>query len=148
MSVAGLRPRDSDCCVYCLTILVVRGTLGMATGKVKWFNNAKGYGFILPEGGGADLFAHYSSIQMEGYKTLKAGQDVVFDVLAGPKGDHAVNIRTDDSLVADPQAGAALGPDGGAPEGGWNGERDWDGAPTEAPAGASVTHNGGSGVTS
>lgn len=69
----------------------------MATGKVKWFNNAKGYGFILPEGGGEDLFVHYSSIQMEGYKTLKAGQDVDFDVLAGPKGHHAVNIRTSDS---------------------------------------------------
>ncbi len=65
----------------------------MATGKVKWFNNAKGYGFILPEGGGEDLFAHYSSIQMDGYKTLKAGQDVLFDVLEGPKGYHAVNIR-------------------------------------------------------
>ncbi len=65
----------------------------MATGKVKWFNNAKGYGFILPEEGGEDLFAHYSSIQMDGYKTLKAGQDVEFDVLEGPKGSHAVNIR-------------------------------------------------------
>jgi len=66
----------------------------MATGKVKWFNNAKGYGFILPEGGGEDLFVHYSSIQMDGYKTLKAGQDVEFDVLEGPKGFHAVNIRS------------------------------------------------------
>jgi len=65
----------------------------MATGKVKWFNNAKGYGFILPEQGGEDLFAHYSMIQMDGYKTLRAGQDVVFDVEAGPKGMHAVNIR-------------------------------------------------------
>ena len=65
----------------------------MATGKVKWFNNAKGYGFILPEEGGEDLFAHYSSINMDGYKTLKAGQDVEFDVLEGPKGLHAVNIR-------------------------------------------------------
>ena len=53
----------------------------MAAGNVKWFNNAKGYGFILPEGGGEDLFAHYSSIQMDGYKTLKAGQDVEFDIL-------------------------------------------------------------------
>lgn len=67
----------------------------MATGKVKWFNNAKGYGFILPEEGGEDLFAHYSSIQMEGYKTLKAGQDVEFEILEGPKGSHAVNIRAD-----------------------------------------------------
>ena len=64
----------------------------MATGKVKWFNNAKGYGFILPDDGGDDLFAHYSSIQMEGYKTLKAGQAVQFDVVEGPKGNHAVNI--------------------------------------------------------
>jgi cold shock protein len=68
----------------------------MAAGKVKWFNNAKGYGFILPEGGGEDLFAHYSSIQMDGYKTLKAGQDVTFDVQEGPKGFHAVNIVGED----------------------------------------------------
>ncbi|MDP6377280.1 MAG: cold shock domain-containing protein CspD [Pseudomonadales bacterium] len=65
----------------------------MATGKVKWFNNAKGYGFILPIEGGEDLFAHYSSIHMDGYKTLKAGQEVDFDILEGPKGLHAVNIR-------------------------------------------------------
>ena len=65
----------------------------MATGKVKWFNNAKGYGFILPEQGGEDLFAHYSSIEMDGYKTLKAGQEVEFEVVEGPKGYHAVNIR-------------------------------------------------------
>ena len=57
----------------------------MATGTVKWFNNAKGYGFILPEDGSADLFAHYSSIQMEGYRTLKAGQTVTFDEVEGPK---------------------------------------------------------------
>lgn len=74
----------------------------MATGKVKWFNNAKGYGFILPEEGGEDLFVHYSSIQMDGYKTLKAGQDVEFDVLEGPKGYHAVNIRgADDNAPAE-----------------------------------------------
>ena len=72
----------------------------IATGTVKWFNNAKGYGFILPSDGGGDLFAHYTAIQMEGYKTLKAGQQVVFDVEEGPKGLHAVNIRaeSDDSL--------------------------------------------------
>jgi len=64
----------------------------MHTGKVKWFNNAKGYGFILPEQGGEDLFAHYSTIQMDGYKTLRAGQCVQFDIVAGPKGMHAVNI--------------------------------------------------------
>lgn len=64
----------------------------MATGKVKWFNNAKGYGFILSDEAGEDLFAHYSSIQMEGYKTLKAGQQVTFDIIRGDKGLHATNI--------------------------------------------------------
>ena len=66
----------------------------MPTGKVKWFNNAKGYGFILPgeAGNEEDLFVHYSSINMEGYKTLKAGQLVNYDILQGPKGLHAVNI--------------------------------------------------------
>lgn len=64
----------------------------MSTGQVKWFNNAKGFGFILPDDGGDDLFAHYSSIEMEGYKTLKAGQSVSFDVIEGPKGMHATRI--------------------------------------------------------
>ena len=64
----------------------------MATGKVKWFNNAKGYGFIRPDGGGDDLFVHYSYICMEGYKSLKAGQSVTYDVREAPKGLHAVNI--------------------------------------------------------
>lgn len=66
----------------------------MPTGTVKWFNNAKGYGFILPEEGGEDLFAHYSAIQMDGYKTLKAGQVVDFDVTKGEKGFHATNIKS------------------------------------------------------
>ncbi|KJK05794.1 MULTISPECIES: cold shock domain-containing protein CspD [Pseudomonas] len=64
----------------------------MASGKVKWFNNAKGYGFINEDGKTEDLFAHYSAIQMEGYKTLKAGQPVSFEIIQGPKGLHAVNI--------------------------------------------------------
>lgn len=64
----------------------------MLSGKVKWFNNAKGYGFIVADGRDEDLFAHYSAIQMDGYKTLKAGQPVSFDILQGPKGLHAVNI--------------------------------------------------------
>jgi len=64
----------------------------MATGIVKWFNNAKGFGFICPEGGGDDIFAHYSTIQMDGYRTLKAGQQVVFELNEGPKGYHASNI--------------------------------------------------------
>ena len=64
----------------------------MAAGKVKWFNNAKGYGFIRPDTGGEDLFVHYSYICMEGYKSLKAGQQVTYDVREAPKGLHAVNI--------------------------------------------------------
>ena len=61
----------------------------MEKGTVKWFNNAKGFGFICPEGGGEDIFAHYSTIQMDGYRTLKAGQSVQFDDLQGPKGNDA-----------------------------------------------------------
>ena len=64
----------------------------MATGTVKWFNNAKGYGFIQPEKGGDDIFVHYSTIDMDGYKSLKAGQAVTFDLSDGPKGPHAVGI--------------------------------------------------------
>ncbi len=72
----------------------------MPTGTVKWFNNAKGYGFILPDDGGEDLFAHYSSIAMEGYKTLKAGQSVTFDTIAGAKGQHATNIQLPNIMEA------------------------------------------------
>jgi CspA family cold shock protein len=64
----------------------------MFSGKVKWFNNAKGYGFINEDGKTEDLFAHYSAIKMDGYKTLKAGQPVAFEIIQGPKGLHAVNI--------------------------------------------------------
>ncbi|MCX8003633.1 MAG: cold-shock protein [Burkholderiaceae bacterium] len=64
----------------------------MATGTVKWFNDAKGYGFITPDDGGEDLFAHFSAIQMNGFKTLKEGQKVAFDVVQGPKGKQAANI--------------------------------------------------------
>lgn len=75
----------------------------MSTGQVKWFNNAKGFGFILPDEGGDDLFAHYSAIGMEGYKTLKAGQLVSFETIEGPKGLHAANIHA----VADAPAAEA-----------------------------------------
>ncbi len=64
----------------------------MHQGKVKWFNNAKGYGFIIEEGESEDLFAHFSAVQMEGYKTLKAGQRVEFEKQPSDKGIHAVNI--------------------------------------------------------
>lgn len=70
----------------------------MPTGTVKWFNNAKGYGFILPDQGGEDLFAHYSVIEMDGYKTLKAGQSVKFDIVEGDKGLHATNIQANEQL--------------------------------------------------
>jgi len=66
----------------------------MATGTVKWFNDAKGFGFVTPEDGGKDLFAHFSAIQGQGFKSLKEGQRVTFDVTTGPKGDQASNIRT------------------------------------------------------
>lgn len=64
----------------------------MATGKVKWFNNAKGFGFIQEDGCEEDIFTHFSTIQMEGYKTLKAGQEVEFELETGPKGLHAANV--------------------------------------------------------
>ena len=64
----------------------------MASGTVKWFNNAKGYGFILPDEGEIDLFAHYSAIAMEGYKSLRAGEPVEFEIEEGDKGLHAINI--------------------------------------------------------
>lgn len=68
----------------------------MATGTVKWFNNAKGYGFIRPVEGGEDVFVHFSSIEMEGYKSLKAGQTVFYEVNKGPKGLHAMLIKPED----------------------------------------------------
>lgn len=64
----------------------------MATGTVKWFNDAKGFGFVTPEDGGKDLFVHFSAIQGSGFKTLAEGQRVSFDVTQGAKGDQAVNI--------------------------------------------------------
>ncbi|MBY0341363.1 MAG: cold-shock protein [Rhodocyclaceae bacterium] len=68
----------------------------MANGTVKWFNDAKGFGFITPEGGGDDLFAHFSAIQSQGFKTLQEGQRVSFDITTGPKGQQAANIRAAD----------------------------------------------------
>jgi CspA family cold shock protein len=65
----------------------------MATGTVKWFNDAKGFGFITPDQGGEDLFAHFSAIQGNGFKTLKEGQKVTFDVTTGQKGQQAGNIH-------------------------------------------------------
>ncbi|GAA0685540.1 hypothetical protein GCM10009104_08970 [Marinobacterium maritimum] len=66
----------------------------MQLGTVKWFNNAKGYGFILSDACEEELFAHFSAIVMDGYKSLKAGQAVKFEIQQGPKGLHAVNIQS------------------------------------------------------
>ena len=78
----------------------------MKTGTVKWFNNAKGYGFIIADESNEDIFAHFSCIEMDGYKTLKAGQSVSFEVEQGDKGLHAKNIR-----VANEAAQANIPPD-------------------------------------
>lgn len=65
----------------------------MATGTVKWFNDAKGFGFISQDNGGEDLFAHFSAINMPGFKTLKEGQRVSFEITVGQKGKQAANIQ-------------------------------------------------------
>lgn len=64
----------------------------MPTGEVKWFNNAKGWGFILPEDGETDIFVHFSAVQGTGYKSLIAGQTVSFDLVKGERGLHANNV--------------------------------------------------------
>lgn len=65
----------------------------MATGTVKWFNDAKGFGFITQDGGGEDVFCHHTAIQSDGFRTLSEGQKVEFDVNKGPKGLQAANVR-------------------------------------------------------
>jgi CspA family cold shock protein len=64
----------------------------MLSGTVKWFNNAKGYGFIVPEGGGEDVFVHYSTIDGTGFKTLKEGQNVKFEVVSSPRGVQTTRV--------------------------------------------------------
>jgi CspA family cold shock protein len=77
----------------------------MPTGTVKWFNDAKGFGFIEPDGGGADVFAHFSAIAMEGFKTLKQGSRVTFEVTEGPKGQLAQNIHAEIQPIRTEPAG-------------------------------------------
>jgi CspA family cold shock protein len=81
----------------------------MATGTVKWFNDAKGFGFIEPDGGGADVFAHFSAIAMEGFKTLKQGSRVSFEVTEGPKGQLAQNIQAEIGPIQTQPAGQGPG---------------------------------------
>ncbi|MCP5285367.1 MAG: cold shock domain-containing protein [Burkholderiaceae bacterium] len=77
----------------------------MPAGTVKWFNDAKGFGFIEPDGGGGDVFAHFSAVQMDGFRTLKQGSRVIFEVVQGPKGDLAQNIQPDPAASPDAAAG-------------------------------------------
>lgn len=81
----------------------------MATGIVKWFNDAKGFGFIEPEDGGPDVFAHFSAIQMEGFRTLKQGSRVSYERVQGPKGDLAQNIQPLEPAPQAAKAGKAPG---------------------------------------
>ena len=76
----------------------------MARGEVKWFNNAKGWGFIVPEDGGDDIFVHFSSIDGTGYKTLIAGQAISFDVERGERGLHAANVTVLTEVAAEEEA--------------------------------------------
>ncbi|MDP1789191.1 cold-shock protein [Methylibium sp.] len=85
----------------------------MVNGTVKWFNDAKGFGFIEPEGGGEDVFAHFSAIAMEGFRTLKQGARVSFDLVDGPKGKLAQNIAPLESRTDPASASAAVRPSAG-----------------------------------
>ncbi|MDE2626695.1 MAG: cold-shock protein [Burkholderiales bacterium] len=89
----------------------------MATGKVKWFNDAKGFGFIEPEAGGEDVFAHFSAIQMDGFRTLKQGGRVRFEIVQGPKGQLAQNIAMIDAPAEEapspPSSNTAASPTSG-----------------------------------
>lgn len=81
----------------------------MALGTVKWFNDAKGFGFIEPEAGGEDVFAHFSAIQMEGFRTLRQGSQVSFELVQGPKGQLAQNITPMEVSTPAGRATAPLG---------------------------------------
>lgn len=79
----------------CKSTVTKPGTVKGATGIVKWFNDSKGFGFVTPDEGGKDIFVHFSAIAGSGFKTLNENQRVSFDVVTGPKGDQAANIRAE-----------------------------------------------------
>ena len=79
----------------------------MSNGTVKWFNDAKGFGFIEPEAGGEDVFAHFSAIQMDGFRTLKQGGRVRYEIVQGPKGQLAQNIAAIDAAEEPRGAGSS-----------------------------------------
>jgi CspA family cold shock protein len=79
----------------------------MAIGTVKWFSDAKGFGFIEPQGGGEDIFAHFTAIQMDGFRTLVQGSAVEFDLVQGAKGSSAQNIRPIVNEATEPRASSS-----------------------------------------
>jgi CspA family cold shock protein len=89
-TVCRVGMRHSDIAVRSPT---VRGASAMLTGTVKWFNDAKGFGFIAPEEGGEDVFVHYSAINSQGFRSLQQGQRVNFEVVQGPKGSQASGVQ-------------------------------------------------------
>ncbi|NMT63939.1 cold-shock protein [Marinobacter orientalis] len=108
------------------------GEFNMPRGKVKWFNNAKGYGFIIEEGCSDDLFAHFSSVQMDGYKTLKAGQPVTFDKKPSDKGVHAVNIVPEEQPKKQDSPESSAEPKPAISDAGENQGADYPGQPRTA----------------
>ena len=85
-------------------------------GKVKWFSNVKGYGFLEKEGGGQDIFIHYSAIQGEGYKKLGEGEEVTFDIVQGEKGPQAANVIRSKKSEKKTEGGGAPAPSAPAPK--------------------------------
>jgi CspA family cold shock protein len=91
-SCFGARDKPGRTAGQRVTVYIIQRLFLMATGTVKWFNETKGFGFITPEGGGEDIFVHFSAIQSQGFRTLAEGQAVTYDVERGPKGLQASRV--------------------------------------------------------